>query len=404
MIFKIFLNIGSKYAITNNQNISFESGLLILLFFLYLVLSPFYIFTSGYPQPADFILFLAMGSSFVVFLINKDLKANQIYLVGLIFAAHSLLINMIHYVYYPDIRFLLTSAIYIFNIGVFIFTSSLMRKYPKTILNIILYGVVLTVIIQFLHIQFIPTSHAFRAVGTFNNPNQLAYWVLLSASILFLIKSNSKLNLLDYGLLGLLYYIQIVALSKAGIITLALLYFLFFTLEAFKSKYRNIIFLIIPFLIIAGITQLSNISLDFSNYGAIEKAAERIVSIGDEGDDSLEGRGYDRLVENPIFLILGAGEGAFWRHEGGGHNQELHSGVATIFFSYGLMGTLLFSFLIFKVLRPNPIFYTAVFFIVMMYGFTHQNFRFSLFWVFLSIIYMAPTVLNQHEEREKEEY
>ena len=123
-----------------------ETGILLFLFFLYFIFSPFYIFQSGYPQPADFILFFAIALSGFYFLTNRQNKINKVYLVGLGFALYALVINIVHYVFYPDIRFILTALIYIFNIAIFIFTCFLIQKNPKVVCNTMLYGIVLTVI------------------------------------------------------------------------------------------------------------------------------------------------------------------------------------------------------------------------------------------------------------------
>ena len=124
------------------------------------------------------------------------------------------------------------------------------------------------------------------------------------------------------------------------------------------------------------------------------------MSIGEERDDSLDGRGYTRLVQNAIYLVLGAGEGAFWRHSGGGYNQELHSGLATIIFSYGVVGMSIFFMFLYGVVRKTSLFFTLIFIIVMMFGFTHQNFRFSLYWVYLAVIYMTPVFVS-HKKQER---
>ena len=172
-----------------------EAGILLFLFFLYFIFSPFYVFSSGYPQPADFVLFLAIGLSSFHSLTNRKRSINKVYLIGIGFAFYALVINMVHYAFYPDIRFILTALIYIFNISIFIFMCFLIQKHPRIVCNTMLYGIILTVVSQFLFVYFIPSDHPFRATGTFNNPNQLAYWVLLTAALLIILKSHLKFEL-----------------------------------------------------------------------------------------------------------------------------------------------------------------------------------------------------------------
>lgn len=369
------------------------SGLVFLgLFFLYFIGSPFYFFDSGLPQPADFILALGIISFFAYSSLRSKFSISQVYLAGMLFAVYAFLINLVHLYYYPDIRFFLTSLIYVFNISIFIFVSYLLKRHPSTSLNIIIWGILITTFIQTLHVLYVPSEHNFRAIGTFNNPNQLAYWALLTASILIVIKNNLRFTIFDYAALSALYYIQMLSLSKAGIITLTLIYLITFSTKIIKFKNSALIAAILLLSVIGtlSIFQFSDFVEKINNIQALEKTTSRILSIGEEGDDSLEGRGYTRLTENPIYLVLGAGEGAFWRYAAGGYDQELHSGLATLFFSYGVIGVLVFSVFIFKILKNRPIFLISIFLIVMMYGFTHQNLRFSLYWVFLALIYIVP--------------
>jgi hypothetical protein len=388
----------SRYAPSYSNttlSLSVETGILLFLFFLYFIFSPFYVFSSGYPQPADFVLFLAIALSGFYFLTSRKSSVNKVYLVGLGFAFYALVINIVHYVFYPDIRFILTALIYVFNISIFIFTCFLIQKHPHIVRNTMLYGIVLTVVSQFLFVHFIPSDHPFRATGTFNNPNQLAYWVLLTAALLIVLKSHLKFTLLDIAILGVLFYIQMLSLSKAGIITLSLLYFISFIFITLKSKLRILILPLTAIAVIFSATYFVTFTsaVDLSNFKTLDTAVSRILSIGEERDDSLDGRGYTRLTHNAVFLVLGAGEGAFWRHSGGGYNQELHSGLATIIFSYGLVGMAIFFMFLYGVVRKTSLFFILIFMIVMMFGFTHQNFRFSLYWVYLAVLYMTPVFL-----------
>jgi hypothetical protein len=95
-------------------------------------------------------------------------------------------------------------------------------------------------------------------------------------------------------------------------------------------------------------------------------------------------RGYDRIVNHPEFWFFGAGEGSFQRFESvlGG---EIHSSWGTIFFSYGLIGTLLFLLFFLNVFKykKNFFYFMPIFF----YGLTHQGLRSTQFWILLFIFY-----------------
>jgi hypothetical protein len=97
-------------------------------------------------------------------------------------------------------------------------------------------------------------------------------------------------------------------------------------------------------------------------------------------------RGYPRLIENPEYLAFGAGEGSFDRLNEAGSNKELHSTVGNLLMSYGVPGVALFATLIVVVCAaaPKNVLYLIP---IMLYGLTHMGLRFSLFWVFLGLVY-----------------
>ena len=53
-----------------------------------------------------------------------------------------------------------------------------------------------------------------------------------------------------------------------------------------------------------------------------------------DNDNNLEARNYNRIWENPEYLILGAGESGLGRF--GNDTNEIYSTFGSILFSYGL--------------------------------------------------------------------
>src|SRR5262249_9548312 len=100
---------------------------------------------------------------------------------------------------------------------------------------------------------------------------------------------------------------------------------------------------------------------------------------------SLEARGYMRMVENPQYLLLGAGEGGFDRFKGD-KPRELHSGLATLLFSYGPMGSLIFAALLYAVFSKQEKYFLVLLVLILLFGLVQQNIRFSMFWVFLAAV------------------
>src|SRR5690606_25026545 len=89
-----------------------------------------------------------------------------------------------------------------------------------------------------------------------------------------------------------------------------------------------------------------------------DKFTERFSLDENTDPEKFTERGYERLWEYPQYLIYGAGEGAHWRFMdvlyaersiGGG--REIHSGLASVLFSYGIFGFALFAGFIYAIFR-----------------------------------------------------
>ncbi|HEX4622796.1 MAG TPA: hypothetical protein VH208_14625, partial [Myxococcaceae bacterium] len=105
-----------------------------------------------------------------------------------------------------------------------------------------------------------------------------------------------------------------------------------------------------------------------------------------EVDETIAGRGYDRFVNQPEYVVLGAGEGDYPRIRSE-LISELHSSFGTVLFCYGVVGAGLFTWGIVlvcvrtdfgSVLCLGPVFF---------FGTAHHGLRFNLFWVLLGCLY-----------------
>jgi len=354
---------------------------------LYLVLSPFYVFPKGRPQPADFILVTAMLPIMALQLMNYRGKIPVAYAFGFLFVLMTIVTNLVNYLFYPDIRFLLTSLIYPYNFMVFLFVVWLFQQDLETMKKVTFYALIFTIGIQLAFMLTAGGYRGYRGTGGFENPNQFAYWNLLTASMIVYLRRDHHLRIVDFVALGLLAFLESLALSKAGIIAFSVfIILLFMTPKISKDGYVMMFFLGLitmiyliyePGVLIRGLEKL-----DFVN-----QVVERLEGIGSEPDDSPEARGYYRLFQNPLFTLLGSGEGAFYRFEPNGYNRELHSGIATMIFSYGIFGASMFFIFLLLLVYRQPWYYVLLFGPIFMFGLPHQNFRFAHFWVFLGINY-----------------
>ncbi|HOO81184.1 MAG TPA: hypothetical protein PK513_01630 [Alphaproteobacteria bacterium] len=355
-----------------------------IIWVAYLVLAPFYVLQSGYPQPADFVLLLGLAPALGLAALKSEVRIPTAILLGIGFVVLTFTINIIHFVFTSDLKFLLSSLYYVYNFGVFLFALQLFKLAPQTINHLTYWALAASICIETVFI-LLDYGSSIRTQGTFNNPNQLGYWSLLSFALLIIIKRHERLTLMDAALILMMFVTQLVSLSKAGIVSMAFCLLIVFFSRLMSDTSRlfliGIVSVGLAFMLITQNDLLSKVA----DFKLIDTVYTRISTIGAQGDDSLRGRGYDRILDNPHYVLLGAGEGANWRYNPQG--KELHSGLATLLFSYGIVGFLLFFTFLFFVFRGRPWRYIFLLVPIMMYGLTHQNIRFTYFWVVIAAAY-----------------
>jgi len=121
-----------------------------------------------------------------------------------------------------------------------------------------------------------------------------------------------------------------------------------------------------------------------SDNALVKSVKKRLESIGMDNDDSLEGRGYNRIFDYPEYWIFGAGEGEYTRFEG--FQLEMHSTLGNIQASYGLIGLCLFLCFLFLTIRKDLSGSWYIILFIMTYGLTHNGIRNSLFWILIALI------------------
>lgn len=369
-----------KFMYISMSGLKFSS----LILQLYCVLSIFYVYKSGYPQPADILIAAAIGVALMFFVMKKSWVVTLPIALGLLFAFCTFIINVTNYVLWPDRQFILSSLYYIFNMGIFAFSYSLFKKTKGELAPALVTALIIAICLECIFVFMLNASENGRAIGTFNNPNQLSYWALLVFCLLVALRYPLTFKWYDYGLIGILFLIEMESLSKAALISFMVVFISVAFTRLVNNFGRAILIMIFLALVSFAVFSIESITGTVANLDNIQKTVTRLAEIGQDSDDNLEARGYNRIPENPQFLILGAGEGGYDRFTVGAF--ELHSGIATLFFSYGISGMVIFGFFLLSILwRLPPIFWILVF-SIMLYGLTHQNIRFSFFWLFLGII------------------
>ncbi len=347
------------------------------LYFLFFILFPFYLFSSGQPQISHLILVVIYGLTFL--LLFKELfnvvNQNPIFLIFLIYI---IFVNTLWMMVTYKISFVVNSLFYIFNI--LLFYSTYLLYLGRVIdANLIRNGIFASLLIQLIFLVQSGLDFSTRQMLFFNNPNQLGYYAVASLNIYFIlgfneIRRRDNMEIIKNILVYLISFLLLVfSSSKASLAS----YFLILLFILYVEFIKSITVSKVIFGSFISIIILALISLNMDTIDTIVENTElfnRTVNAGQESDDSLAGRGYDRITLYSQYLFLGAGEGYFDRFILSQHHGELHSTLANILFSYGIIGFFIFITLFvnlnFHILRVLSFMSPILF-----YGLTHNGIR-----------------------------
>ena len=361
------------------------------LYFAFMMLFPFYFFASGQPQISHIVL---AGIFFMVFIfLFKEfidtISKNRNFIIFLAYVAY---VNIFWLIITSKVSFFINTLFYVFNILVFYSTYMLnnLNFIDTKKLRYAIFSSMMLQLILLIAVVGIDLNH--RSTLYFNNPNQLGYFVVATINIYFIlgikrgeeIENRSKIDMLISFILYLVaFFIIIVSSSKSAIVSymIVMIMILYYSMVKRASYSKYIVATIISAIVIATLVyNISYIADSIEGYSAVD----RLTKAGTESDDSIEGRGYDRILLYIQYTLLGAGEGYTSRFVLSHHHGELHSTIASVLFSYGLIGFLLFASLFFNknyhIIRV--LFYMSP---IMVYGLAHNGIRSPLFWIALAL-------------------
>lgn len=356
-----------------------------IIFGFYLIVFPFYLYPSGGPQIADVIgIILILFSLKSIF---ANIKKYKFFKYLLVFFCYSFLLNLIWVLILQDFILLKSSITYLYCLllsisSFFCFEN---KKYSKLILKFLL----ISALLQLILIPFSAREWGFRTILFFNNPNQLALWSINFLLIINVLLSNLNLKNRTKNILYLVpTFFAILSVSKAVIASFVLFWAYIFLKEGFTLK--NVLFSTLLVLLFVNNQDKIN-DLQF-----ISDAVSRIET-DNLDDDSLEGRGFDRIWNHPEYLIFGAGEGLNNRFTAN-YKGEIHSTFFNILFSYGLLGLLLISIAFFGILKSSHKKDKFILFLCLfIFSLGHMTLRIPLFWIAITSLYFFKFInLKNH--------
>jgi hypothetical protein len=352
-----------------------------VLLALGVALLPIYSSESGQIQPAHAILALSVLLIFAGEKIN--LEVADLLALGLL--ATVVTREALALTWGGGIDQLLPATYMLFSVGLFIALKAVARdRYCEKSFAAGLIGalMVATAGVVMFGYGLRADGETGRAVGTFNNPNQLGYFAVLTLSLFVLMHWRGAVGrsalIIALCICG---FLAAASLSKAALLSVgfatALVGF------AFGSGYSRVLGGCLILLLLAGAVYMASGAPWLDDYAVVQ----RLQTIGGQADDSLEGRGYSALAHADGTEIL-FGLGASGAAAVVGH--EIHSTVFGVLGCYGLVGAAWFvGLLALWIARTFREFGWIGLGLVcapaMAYGVTHNGTRFSLFWILLAM-------------------
>jgi hypothetical protein len=357
---------------------------------LCLATSIVYLAPPGFPQPADGLMALMLVIMLTGYFV-KPTVSRDLLLCAAPFLAYAMITNLVWFALELEKRFVLSALYYPYNFGAVVLVASLVAaygwdstaRYSQWALGFALVCELIAIHLRSgsLHVE---EGVIVRSVGTFSNPNQLGYWALTAGSCWMVACGSRRLRWPDLAMLGVVMAVVMASLSKAAILSTAVLALSALWFQGTTLKLR----LSLATLSLAGLIMVLPQMEAVLEYITTTPAAERLANIGGQKDDSAGGRGYDRIWLYPQYLVLGAGEGDYKRFAlSKAAGNEIHSTFGTVLYCYGIIGAGLFALMLFGIFRHAELRHLAYAAPLALYGLTHQGLRTTTLWVFLGFVY-----------------
>lgn len=397
---------GSRQGLLNG--LPFSQGLSCLFAFAGLFLSPFYIWSSGIPQVAH----LSMAAAVIIVVANGRIAWHPVLTPGLVFVCYAFVVNTVTSVMNDTPAPVLASVYYGFNILCAASILTLAFRIGVRRFLTIVYGIFWAALVIEAAIVVTRTGRIFellRSMGTFNDPNQLAHWLLWITLSIVAIGMALRFRL-RWAWLSLAFALPTLAMSasRSGSLGMVMVIAVVLSMTAVRAAHSwsrpagRARMIVIGGGVLAVL--LLTIALNFSSILDTLASAEKAFTLFNRFEDannfsSLEGRGYDRIWKFPEYLLFGAGEAAHerWLTETW-FNLEIHSTFASVAFCYGLVGLSLLLMMLLRLARMLLGWrYRLLLAAPLLYSVATFNLRNWLFWLGLTVLLLCGMASAQQD-------
>lgn len=330
----------------------------VLFFLLFIFLKQFYLFPSGGMEAADVCLFASFFMLSCDCMIRRPERLFQLKTEWLfyVFLASVVMINAYYGIRLGRSEFFKYTCFWIFNacaIWSFCYLTEYGGKAFLTEINRVVkvnIGVQLLIYLSGHGRIFREYWGAVRYQGTFNDPNQLAFFLFMMILLLYLYRCRfGDRSFPVFYVLAL----PVIAASKSTGILLG--FFVFTILAVLYGLYQigckkgvsvkvwilGICMGVLIFsLFLWWIWPAADFDVKTVDYNMLTRIQEKIWKVAHGGLLGLFlDRGMEKLVLYPQYLLYGAGEGGFDRFTLASQVNEIHCCLFSVMFCYGLIPT-----------------------------------------------------------------
>ncbi len=356
--------------------------LLSFLFFCSIATLPLYLWSSGLPQLTHVLLLIFALFLFFGYSKKISFKPHELLILGLMLFA--LFRECVAIIGGSGAGGLSEVAYLAFNLVVLVSVRSCLET--QNGMAPLKWGYITALLLAvaglwIMGTSFTGTQVTERAIGTFNNPNQLGYFSVCSFCLFVIFFKYRMLNAIQsIVIIGLIGVLSVSSLSKAANIAIGLgVVFLLLSTLFSRSNWSFKILTLVALLAIMFIFAGSYLELDDL------LITQRLRSIGSDSDDSLEERGTFALFDagaNVLEYLFGIGYGRSFAIVG----HEIHSTLAANLVNYGFFGggiyLLFLGYWAWKSWKKYGIWLgSAMVLPPMVYGIAHNGTRFTVFYV-----------------------
>ena len=350
----------------------------VLFLAAYILIKPVYLWSSGLPQISDLVLLL-----YLPFVVMRILPGFKYFQPLLYFVFWSMAVNALWFGYSYDDTFILPVFYIAYNAIVFLFFYFVASQGPaeRRVLSVAL---AVSLVLQLGYA--IAVGGDSRQSGSFNDPNQLCYWVALTCGMFLICRDACRrLGLLDVAILLASIFLGVLSVSRSGLASILLVTAPVLFCWASRNKLVAMMLLVV----LIGLTALfmNDLTAMLAKMSSLDLIRSRTDAMRQGvGATEWEVRGYARMVEYWHYMLIGAGEGGYRRFTIADIALEVHSTLGGVLFNFGIVGLSLVLYFLGRIYAGAETRYRAMLLAPIIYGFFQNGFRFSFFWGFLAVL------------------